>query len=363
MIEFAIPINKGYRKMKSRLFLSLAALSAASVIALSSGVAAAQEKIQWRMQTIAAPNTSEYNDLAQAFADRVGVLSGGRMEIKVFGSGVLSGELEAGNAVAKGVFELWHSYTELYASKAPEFRSSNEWPVNADRLQAAMWYYAGGSKFYRDALIPHNLHHLGVTPVAGEHIWSKIPLRSVDDMKGLKIRSGGVASRSFKILGASPVSMSGSDVYQGLQRGVVDAAEWTTLTVNYGFGLHEVTKYVVMPSYSGGSTYDWVSNLDAWKSLPDDLKEIVESALHEVGFKYWMKVKAEESRVLQELEEKGIEIIYWSDEDMRKLDEARMQVVGEMYTKDTPEYAVIMRDQFEFLESLGYDVPDKYMTD
>ena len=63
----------------------------------------------------------------------------------------------------------------------------------------------------------------------------------------------------------------------------------------------------------------------------------------------------------KELEKKGIEIIYWSDEDMRKLEEARMQVVGEMYTKDAPEYAKILLDQFKFLESLGYDVPDKYM--
>lgn len=343
-------------------FSKSAAIAAVlAALAITSGIAVAADKISWRMQTIAAPNTSEYKDLAQAFADRVNELSGGRMEIKVFGSGVISGELEAGGAVSKGVFELWHSYTELYASKAKEFRSANEWPVNADRLQAAMWYYAGGSKFYRDALIPHNLHHLGVTPVAGEHIWSKKPLRSVADMQGLKIRSGGVASRSFKILGAAPVSMPGSDVYQGLQRGVVDAAEWTTLTVNYGFGLHEVTKYVIMPSYSGGSTYDWVANLDAWNKLPEDIKQIVESALHEVGFKYWMKEKAAESRVLKELEKKGIEIIYWSNEDMRKLEEARMQVVAEMYTEDAPEYAEILIDQLNFLETLGYDIPDKYL--
>ena len=63
----------------------------------------------------------------------------------------------------------------------------------------------------------------------------------------------------------------------------------------------------------------------------------------------------------EELEKKGIEIIYWSDEDMRKLEEARMQVVAEMYTKDAPEYARILLDQFKFLQSLGYDVPDKYM--
>ena len=224
-----------------------------------------------------------------------------------------------------------------------------------------MWYELGGAEIYREALVDDNLYHLGVTPVSGEHIWSTVPLRSVEDLQGVKIRSGGVASRSFAALGAAPVSTPGSEVYQALQRGVVDAAEWTTLTVNYGFGLHEVTQYLIMPSYSGGATYDWVVNLEAWNALPEDLQQLINAALTEVSYTYWMKVKARETQVLQELEEKGMEIIYWSDEDMRKLEEARMQVVAETYTEDSPEYAAVLRNQFEFLESLGYDVPDKYL--
>ncbi len=323
-----------------------------------------QEKVVWRMQTIAAPNTSEYDDLAQAFADRVNELSQGQMEIKVFPSGVLSNELEAGTAVGRGVFDLWHSYMQLHASKNKAFRSANEWPVNADRLQAAMWYDQGGAQAYRDALVDDNLYHMGVTPVSGEHIWSKVPLNSVEDLKGLKIRSGGVASRSFQLLGAAPVSLPGSEVYQALQRGTVDAAEWTTLPVNYGFGLAEVTDYVVTPSYSGGATYDWVANLDAWNALPDHLKQVVEAALQEVSFEYWMKVKAEEAVILKKLaEEEGMTIIRWSDDDMRKLEEARMQVVAETYTEDAPEYEAILKDQLRFLESLGYDVPDKYLSE
>jgi TRAP-type mannitol/chloroaromatic compound transport system substrate-binding protein len=347
--------------MKKSLRAALCGIVAAGFVGGMAVVAQAQDKITWRMQTIAAPNTSEYDDLAQAFADRVGELSEGQLEIKLFSSGVLSNELEAGTAVGRGVFEVWHSYLQLFASKEPVFRSANEWPVNADRLQAAMWYEQGGAELYREALAKHNMYHLGVTPVSGEHIWSKVPLNSVADLQGLKIRSGGVASRSFAELGAAPVSMGGGDVYQGLQRGVVDAAEWTTLTVNYGFGLHEVTNYVVTPSYSGGATYDWVVNLDAWNALPDHLKNIVNAALQEVGFSYWMKVKSEETVTFQKLRDAGIEIIEWSDADMRTLEEARMKVVAEDLTEGAPEYKAVLQHQFRFLETLGYDVPDQYM--
>jgi len=346
-----------------RNFLGWGLALGATLAMASAGHAQDGEKVTWRMQTIAAPNTSEYDDLAQAFADRVNELSEGQMEIKVFPSGVLSNELEAGTAVGRGVFDVWHSYLQLHAAKNPVFRSANEWPVNADRLQAAMWYDQGGAEIYRDALAPDNLYHLGVTPVAGEHIWSKVPIRSVEEMEGLKIRSGGVASRSFKLLGAAPVGLPGSQVYQALQRGNVDAAEWTTLPVNYGFGLHEVTDYVITPSYSGGATYDWVTNLDSWNELPDHLKDVVDAALAEVGFSYWMKVKAEEAEIFQKLKDHGIEIIEWSPEDMRKLEEARMQVVAEQFTEDSPEYAAVLKDQLLFLERLGYDVPDQYLAD
>ena len=91
------------------------------------------------------------------------------------------------------------------------------------------------------------------------------------------------------------------------------------------------------------------------------LKKVVNAALHETSYKYWMKERAAEQRVLQELPKKGITIIRWSDEDMRKLEEARMQVVAEMYVKDAPKYKGVLMDQFRFLESLGYDIPDKYM--
>ncbi|MEO1191782.1 MAG: TRAP transporter substrate-binding protein DctP [Pseudomonadota bacterium] len=347
-----------YKKMTMAGLASGLALTVAT-----QGLADEHDKVTWRMQTIAAPNTSEYDDLAQAFADRVAELSNGQMEIRVFPSGVLSNELEAGSAVGRGVFDLWHSYMQLHAAKNKVFRSANEWPVNADRLQAAMWYQQGGKDLYRQALVDDNLYHVGVTPVSGEHIWSKVPLNSVEDLEGLKIRSGGVASRSFELLGAAPVSMPGSEVYQGLQRGIVDAAEWTTLPVNYGFGLHEVTDYVITPSYSGGATYDWVSNLDSWNELPDNLKRVVEVALAEVSYDYWMKVKAEEAEILKKLaEEEGMTIITWSDEDMRKLEEARMKVVAEVYTEDAPEYEAVLKDQFRFLERLGYDVPDQYLS-
>lgn len=320
-----------------------------------------QEKISWRLQTVAAPNSLEFKELPQAFADRVRQASNGRLDIKVFASGVIVSELEAGDAVGKGALSMWHSYVTLFAGKEPAFKTSSEWPVMVDRLQGPMWFYREGGALLRKAAEKHGMYFLGVTPLAGEHIWSKKPLRSVEDLKGLKIRSGGLAADSFALLGASPVGLPPTEIYPALQRGMVEAAEFTTLPVNYGFGFHEVAKYIVMPTYSGGANSDWVVNLQAWKALPDDLKVIVESAMGEVSYKYWAKSIQEEQRVMDELKKKGVQFIQWSKEDMRKLELARLEVMKKKYAPSSPDLAAVIKSQIEFMKFLGYDVPKEYL--
>jgi TRAP-type mannitol/chloroaromatic compound transport system substrate-binding protein len=123
-----------------------------------------------------------------------------------------------------------------------------------------------------------------------EHIWSRKPLKGVADLKGLKMRAAALAADSFAALGASIVTVPGGEIYQALERGVVDAAEYTWLTANFGLGMAEVTKYIVFPTFSGGGNYDWFANMDAWKKLPDDLKKIVEVAQQESTYLFWLQL-------------------------------------------------------------------------
>jgi TRAP-type mannitol/chloroaromatic compound transport system substrate-binding protein len=168
------------------------------------------------------------------------------------------------------------------------------------------------------------------------------------------MRAAGVAAGSFSALGAAVVTVPGGEIYQALERGVIDAAEFTFPTVNYGYGFHEVTKYLcVLPTYSGGGFYDWIASSKAWKKLPDDLKEIVTASINETTLLYWLKVRLETQRVFKKLKEQGMEFIEWSPEDLATLEKKRLEVM-QQYAASSPVFAKKYESMMKTLRELGY---------
>jgi len=332
------------------LLAALLGVSAASVTSAS-----AQAKVfKWKLQTVDDASLMEYKLLAVKFADRVRELSNGRLDIKVFPAGGLSPSFEVFDAVKKGLIDMSQHYLVYWAGKDPGLYACCEWAAMRDPLQGMVWYYhAGGLDIMRKILAKHGLHYLGASPIGGEHIWSKKPIRGVADLKGMKVRAAGAAGDMFSILGASVVSVPGGEVYQALERGVVDAAEFTFPTVNYALGFHEVTKYIILPTYSGGGTYDWFVNAKAWEALPDDLKKIVEVALNETTLLYWLKNIAETEVVMEKLRKHGMTFIQWPPEEMAKLEAARVAAM-EKFAAKSPEFATKLKSQMELLRLLGY---------
>lgn len=341
--------------MKNKLFLIFLVLTVGlGLVVGSSTTASAQAKvIKWRMQSVNDPGLMEYKLLPVAFADRVRELSNGRLDIKVFPPGGIVPSFEVFDAMRKGVLEISDHYLVYWSGKDPALKTPNEWPYLRDAAQSSMWYYHfGGAELYRKILAKHGLYHLGYSAMEGEQFWSKKPLRGVADLKGLKMRAAGVAADMAAILGASVVVVPGGEVYAALERGVIDACEFTFPTVNYGLGLHEVTKYVILPTYSGGGSEDWFVNMKAWQALPDDLKRIVDVALKETSWMYFLKVRLETPIVFEKLKKHGITFITWSKEDMDKLEGARIAAM-EKYSAASPEFKEIFDSRMKLLKILS----------
>jgi TRAP-type mannitol/chloroaromatic compound transport system substrate-binding protein len=313
------------------------------------------EVIRWRLQTVDDPGLMEYKQIAEKFADRVKELSKGRMEIKVFPPGGIVSSFEVWDGLRNGLFEMSQHYLVYWSGKEPGLKAAQEWPVMRDPLQGLIWlYHGGGIEIQNNILNKHGIVYLGATPMEGEQIWSKKPIRGIEDLKGLKMRAAGVAAASFSNLGAAVVTVPGGEIYQALERGVIDAAEFTFPTVNYGYGFHEVTKYLcVLPTYSGGGFYDWIASSKAWEKLPDDLKEIVTVSINETTLLYWLRVRLETQRVFKKLKEHGMEFIEWSLEDLAILEKTRLEVMKE-YAASSPEFAKKFESMMTILRELGY---------
>lgn len=334
---------------------SLFALSVATLVGWTSAGGAQAAEITWRLQTVANAGTTEYKNMVENFAKHVKQETGGRLEIKTFPAGMLMPSGNVPEAVSRGTLEMGHTYLVYYSGKEPALKAANEWPAEVHPMQGVTWFYeGGGAQLMRKIVGKHNMHHLGVTPILGEQIWSKREIKTVADLKGMKMRAAGLAADSFARLGASVVNMPGEEVYQAIQRGVIDALEFTTLPVNYGLGLHEVAKYVVVPSYSGGGTIDWIVNQAAWDKLPGDLKPKVEAALKKAGEEYARFAVQEEKVLTQKLTQAGVKMVKWSDEDVRKMEASRIAVMKEKYAAESPTYAEKLESQMKHLQKLGY---------
>ena len=340
--------------MNTLLKKSFLALSAAIAAACTTAGAHAAE-ITWRLQTVASAGTTEYKNLVENFARHVQQETGGRVEVKTFPAGMLMGSGQVPEAVSRGTLDMGHTYLVYYSGKEPALKAANEWPAEVHPLQGVTWFYeGGGADLMRKIVGKHNMHFLGVTALLGEQIWSKKEIKSVADLKGVKMRAAGLAADSFTRLGASVVAMPGEEVYQALQRGVIDALEFTTMPVNYGLGLHEVARYVVVPSYSGGGTSDWIVNAASWNKLPADLKPKLEAALKKASEEYQRSAVTEERELTVKLAQGGVKLVKWPEAEMRKMEAARLAVMKEKYAAESPLYAEKLASQLTHLQKLGY---------
>jgi TRAP-type mannitol/chloroaromatic compound transport system substrate-binding protein len=149
---------------------------------------------------------------------------------------------------------------------------------------------------------------------------SKVPIRGIADMKGKKIRAAeGVIAELITAMGASTVSIPGSEVYSALDKGVVDAADWGTRSMNDQMGFYEVCKYSIEPGFHSMSALEFVVSNKNWNELSDDLKQIVETAVREWSWNTVTRVLAEDAQVGEKLNGLGVEIISFSEEDYSKI--------------------------------------------
>ncbi|GGK37566.1 TRAP transporter substrate-binding protein DctP [Salinarimonas ramus] len=340
--------------MRARL---AAAAMLAAACALAAPAPAAAAEVTWRMQTSAGAATTELDALVRNFADRVAEASDGRMRIDVFPAGQLVPTPEVVEAVRAGALELGHTYLVYYVGREPALFGINEWAAGYDPLQGVGWFYdGGGAELLRPVLAEHGLHYLGVSPLLGEQLWFSDPVESLDALSGVKIRSTGLTADAFSRLGAAIVSMPAEEIYTGLQRGVIDGAEFTSLPIHHGLGWQEVAPYVVMPPFTAGGSSDWIVNSDAWEALPDDLKGIVDAALRAAAFDYYRAAIAEEARLVRDMEAGGTTFLAWPEEDMRRIEATRVAVMKEVYLPRSEAFAAAFASRNDYLRSLGHDI-------
>ncbi len=291
--------------------LRLSAVAAVASVALWSGVSFAQQMSLKLASAVAGGPVQELG--ASAFAEKIAGLSAGRIKVQVFPGGGLGNALKVPETVKNGVAELgysWMAYdwgidktTVLFAGYAGSF----------DSEKMLHWIYDGGGlqlwKQYREERFDVVSIPMLLGP-AEVFMHSRKPVRTLEDLKGLKLRTSGAWLEMAKDLGAAPVTLAPGEIYPALERGVIDAAEWSTPSQNIPTGFHKVAKYVIIPGVHQ-PTFVWelIVNKGVWAKLSDADKKLFEDTARLVTFDSWIKTGVDDAKALEFFRKAGNEVI------------------------------------------------------
>ncbi|MEX0923941.1 MAG: TRAP transporter substrate-binding protein DctP [Rhodovibrionaceae bacterium] len=290
---------------------------------------------------------------AQAFADKVAQLSDGRISIEVFPGGTLGPALKVSETVQQGVADMGHTWIGYDWGADPTAVLFGGFAGSFDTERMLHWMYrAGGAELqneWRDEKF--NLVSMPLFIRTAEvFLHSRKPVRTLEDLQGLKLRTAGAWLEISESMGAAPVTTPGGDVYPALERGTIDATEWGTLWENISPGFHQVTKYVIIPGvHQPTAPFELVINKDAWASLSAEDQELVRDAAFQTTMNSWLTIGQEDAKALEFFREQGNEIIELDAEVQYAAREAGLAWADEK-AAENEWFARVLESQKEFDE-------------
>jgi len=267
--------------MERRRFIQAAGVAAASSVVAAPAVVRAAPALKWRLTSSFPKSLDTIFGGSEVFAKYVSEATDGQFQIQVFAAGELAPGLEAANVVSSGSVEACHTASYYYWGKDPTFAFGTAVPFGLNcRMQNAWMYYGGGVDLMNDFYAKHNLVGLPCGNTGAQMGgWFRKEIKSVADLKGVKMRIGGFGGKVIAKLGVVPQQIAGGDIYPSLEKGTIDAAEWVGPYDDEKLGFHKVAPYYYYPGWWEGSAMLHVMiNAAKWAELPAVYKAVVRSA-------------------------------------------------------------------------------------
>jgi TRAP-type mannitol/chloroaromatic compound transport system substrate-binding protein len=315
-----------HRSSDRRRFLAAAGLAGgASALAMPS-VLRAQAPIKWRVQTAWPAGTGGFNAF-QKYCSNVKELTEGKVQFQPFPAGGVVGTFEMLDAVKSGALDAMHCFSNYWASKVPVTAFLSSYPLGLDQPgHWETWFYElGGLQIARKAYQTHNVFYVGPIQHDLNIIHSKVPIRSFEEFKGKRIRfPGGMIAEIFKYAGVSTVILAGAEVFPALDRGLIDAADYTGPAVNFNLGFGTVAKYIIMgpPTtpclHQPVDLMDLSVNLAKWNALSKHLQEMITAATRQHSWDQFAYIQKENVAAWDKFKAQGVQIIRLSEADIQK---------------------------------------------
>ncbi|MES2319549.1 MAG: TRAP transporter substrate-binding protein [Pseudomonadota bacterium] len=301
--------------MRRRSFLANTAIGAGAAALAVPATAQALPALNWRLASSFPKSLDTIFGAADVFTKRVLQLTGGKFQIRAFAGGEIVPGLGVMDAVQAGTVEMGHTASYYYFGKDPTFSFDTAMPFGLTSRQQTAWFEGGGGRelmreFFRGYGVINFLGGNTGTQMGG---WYRKPVKSLDDLKGMKIRIAGMAGRVMERMGAVPQQIAGADVYPALEKGTIDAAEWVGPYDDEKLGLAKVAPYYYAPGWwEAGPQLSFFVGIKEWEKLPKEYQAAIEAASYEAHVVMQAEYDAKNPAALGRLIKAGAKLNYFS---------------------------------------------------
>lgn len=214
--------------------------------------------------------------------------------------------------------------------------------------------YGGGYELMTELYKPYGVKFVGGSTTGVESLVSKVPLDSVADLKGLKIRAPeGLVQQVFAAAGATPVNLPGSEVFTGLSKGVIDAADYTVFSTNQKAGMNEIAPHPVQPGFHSLPLIDISISQKKWDKMTPDLQEILTVSVRDFAYDMTTELRiADQTAVAEAEKDPKITIHNWSSEERKKF-RAIAKTQWKVFAKRSPNAQKVYDSVTHYLEVNG----------
>ncbi len=356
--------------MERRKFMKSAGLAGILAAGSAPALVQAQQQIRWRLASSFPKSLDTIHGGAEVFAKLVSDMTGGRFQISVHAPGELVPAFGVVDAVQQGTVECCHTCGYYFFGKDETFAIDTAIPFGMNSRGITAWMYDGnGMKLMREFLAQYSIVNFPMGNTGAQMGgWYRKEIKSAADINGLKMRLGGFAGRVIAKLGGVPQNIPGGELYQALERGTIDAAEWVGPYDDHKLGFHKVAPFYYYPGWwEGGAQVSLYINDKQWNSLSNEYKAIVQAAASHAHVNMQAMYDARNPVALKQLIAEGAKVNRFPRDVMDAALKARNEVYAELMDKNPNwkkvfgDYERFMRDQYQWVP-IADGSYDQYMA-
>ncbi|MFB9145388.1 TRAP transporter substrate-binding protein [Halomonas alkalicola] len=319
-------------------------------------VASAQDRVRWQLPIAFPSNLPAIGTPVKKMVQTVGEISGDSVQLRIYEPGELIPPFEILDSVSQGRYMAGYTWVGYDAGSMPVLNLfGGGVPFGLEPPGYLAWHYFDeGKDLLEKAYEPYDVHPIlcGIVGPEGAG-WYNKPIESVEDFKGLRMRFAGIGGQVMERLGVSVNLIPAGDLYQAMERGTIDATEFSSPAADPVLGMHEIVSHYYMPGWhQSATTLHLLVNGEAWRNLSDQTRSQIDVACRSTVLDAYAESEFSNSHALQYFEEKGVKVGRFSDEILQSLKEVSEEVVAEVAERDDM-FRTVMESQQKWMELFG----------